>query len=255
MTSSPASVSDPALSRPGDLPSEPARVLSALFGADWEVAVQGRFLRGEGRADGETVAVLGTCGHAAIGADLALALAGGGLSILRHHPGRPILLLVDNSGQKLSRRDELLGNNSYLAHLAKCLAVARARGHRTLALVYSEAVSGGFLATGMSAGPCYALPGVELRVMGLEAMSKVTLIPLDRLSALCRTMPTLAPGVENFVRMGVIREIWNDPADGLRQALAAPPEAPDRQRRLGLARGGRPAAAEVAERVRRAPGG
>ncbi|MGN2393609.1 biotin-independent malonate decarboxylase subunit gamma, partial [Pelomicrobium sp. G1] len=84
--------------------------------------------------------------------------------------------LVDTSGQRLSRRDELLGINGYLAHLAKALAFARARGHLLLALVYGEAVSGGFLSFGMMADYVYALRDAQVRVMNLAAMARVTKI-------------------------------------------------------------------------------
>ena len=45
-------------------------------------------------------------------------------------------MLVDTGGQRLSRRDELLGINGYLAHLAKCLELARLRGHKLISLIY-----------------------------------------------------------------------------------------------------------------------
>ena len=55
-------------------------------------------------------------------------MAGVVLDVVRDHPSRPILLLVDTQGQRLSHRDELLGINGYMAHLAKCLDLARRQG-------------------------------------------------------------------------------------------------------------------------------
>src|SRR5205085_1988907 len=82
------------------------------------------------------------------GAELSLAMAKRVVATMRDHPGRPILFLVDTQGQRLRHRDELLGIHRYMAHLAQCVEVARARGHRVLALVYDQALSGGFLASG-----------------------------------------------------------------------------------------------------------
>ena len=90
---------------------------------------------GPARCAGTDVAVIGTVDNTPIGVELALRMAGAVLEVVRDHPGRPILLLVDTQGQRLSHRDELLGINGYMAHLAKCLDLARRSGHRILGLV------------------------------------------------------------------------------------------------------------------------
>jgi malonate decarboxylase gamma subunit len=173
------------------------------------------------------------------------------LDTVREHPGRPIVLLVDTSGQRLSRRDELLGVNGYMAHLAKCLELARRSGNRTLGLVYGEAVSGGFLATSLLADVCYALPEAEIRVMNLPAMARVTKIPLERLQELSKTSAVFAPGVENYHRMGAIRALWDGDLAAHPEAALAEAEEGDRRRLDGEARGGRTLARTVADRVRR----
>ena len=93
-----------------------------------------------------------------------------------------------------SHRDELLGINGYMAHLAKCIDLARRSGHRILGLVYSHAVSGGFLASSMLADICYALPEAEIRVMNLPAMARVTKIPLERLTELSACLAGVRAG-------------------------------------------------------------
>ncbi|MEW5709855.1 MAG: biotin-independent malonate decarboxylase subunit gamma [Pseudomonadota bacterium] len=232
-----------------------SRLLDRLFPQGHLVQVEGQVAWGSGRTGTEEIAVVGTTGRAAIGVEIALALAGHALDVVRRHPGRPILLLVDTSGQRLSRRDELLGINGYLAHLAKALAFARARGHLLLALVYGEAVSGGFLSFGMMADYVYALRDAQVRVMNLAAMARVTKIPLERLEALSRTSPVFAPGVENYVKMGAVDALWEgDLALELAAALKKPPR-PDVRRTLGFERGGRTRALEVARRVREATDG
>jgi malonate decarboxylase gamma subunit len=224
-----------------------------LFPAGHDVRVEGERVAGTGRTAAGEVAVIGTCGRAAIGVDLAFALAGDVLDVMAHHPRRPILLLVDTQGQRLSRRDELLGNAGYLAHLAKCLEVARRRGHRVLALVYGEAVSGGFLALGMIADRTYALAEAQIRVMALPAMSRITGIPVERLEALCQTSPIFGPGAAHYERLGAVEALWSgDLAQCLEKALMQP-GAEDRRRTLGAERGGRTVAQYVVERVLAAP--
>lgn len=229
----------------------PLALLDRLFPAGHHVTFDGPFGAGTGQSAAGPVAVIGLADGALIGVELAHRLAGAVLEVVRHHPGRPLLLLVDTAGQRPSRRDELLGINGYLAHLAECLELARRSGHRVLGLVYAQAVSGGFLATGLLADACYALPGTEVRVMNLPAMARITKVPLERLEGLAKSSPVFAPGVDNYVRMGAIEGLWEgDLAAALVRALAAP-AAGDLRRERGEARGGRLLARGVAERVRR----
>lgn len=225
-------------------------LLDQLFPQGRDVAFDGEYFHGQGRCGDADVAVLGARDGAAIGVELAYRMAGGVLDVVRDQPGRPILLLVDTVGQRLSRRDELLGINGYMAHLAKCLDLARRNGHKVIGLVYSQAVSGGFLASSMLADACYALPAAEIRVMNLPAMARVTKIPLERLQELAAQSPVFAPGVENYWRMGAIREVWDgDYAARLAAALAAD-SAPGDRRADGQARGGRLLADRVSRLVR-----
>lgn len=227
-------------------------LLQKLFPKGHDITFDGSFFSGQARVAQRSVMVTGVQHQGAIGVELAHRLAGATLESVRNYPGQPILLVIDTSGQRLSRRDELLGLNGYMAHLAKCLDFARRNGCRTVALVCNEAVSGGFLATSLQADSCYALPEAQIRVMNLPAMARVTRIPLERLQALSRISPVFAPGADMFFRMGAIREIWNgDLTAHLIEALAQPVE-PDRRRADGEARGGRTLAMKIATRVRRA---
>lgn len=233
-------------------------VLHALFGNTWTAEVDTEsFFSGTGRAGEDTVRVIGTDNATEVGVDLALAMAGAVLDTVRSQPGRPVLFLLDTQGQRLRRRDELLGLNGYMAHLAKCVELARSRGHHILSLVYGQAVSGGYLTTGMMADGCYALADAEIKVMNLPAMSRITKIPLERLEALAEESPVFSPGVQNYHRMGHLAEIWHDDLPGcLQRALAtlgATPsaDAADSRMARGLERGGRTNAQPVAERVRR----
>ena len=171
------------------------------------------------------------------------------LDTVAQHPGRPILILIDTQGQQLRRRDELLGINRAMAHLGTCIDLARRRGHRVLGLVYDQALSGGFITSGLIADACFALPEAEIRVMRIPAMARVTKLSEDRLAELSQSNPVFAPGVQNYVAMGGVRGLWegNLPA-ALRDALANT-SAADQRAQDGAERGGRLLAAAVAQRV------
>jgi malonate decarboxylase gamma subunit len=220
-----------------------------LFPAGHAITEQDQFLSGSAQVDGQTIAVVGTTGHAPIGVEIALAQARFILQIVREHPGRPILLLVDTVGQRLRHRDEMLGINSYMAHLGKCVDFARRRGHRVIGLVYDQALSGGFITSGLMADACYALPDATIRVMALPAMARITKVPEERLAELAQSNPVFAPGAENYQRMGGVQEIWTgDLAARLKEALATRFNG-DERAALGLARGGRKLAKPVVDAI------
>jgi len=222
---------------------------TALFGADHGVTREGDVLRGTAQFDGEPLAVIGTTDHAPIGVRLALTQARAVLDTIAQHPGRPILLLIDTQGQQLRRRDELLGINRAMAHLGMSIDLARRRGHRVLGLVYDQALSGGFITSGLIADACDALPEAEIRVMRIPAMARVTKLPEAMLTALSQTNPVFAPGVGNYVAMGGVRSLWRgDLRAALRDALKRA-SVEDRRARDGEERGGRRLAASVAQRV------
>jgi len=222
---------------------------TTLFGSADGLALDGDFLHGEVEFDGAPLTVVGTTNHAPIGVKLALAQARAVLDTVARHPGRPLLLLIDTQGQQLRRRDELLGINRAMAHLGMTIDLARRRGHRVLGLVYDQALSGGFITSGLIADACDALPEAEIRVMRIPAMSRVTKLPEEMLTALSQSNPVFAPGVDNYVAMGGVRRLWTgDLRDALRQALADAP-ADDRRAIDGAERGGRRLSAGVTQRV------
>src|SRR5256885_10914986 len=218
---------------------------TSLFGADHRIARDGQFLHGTVTFDGEPLVVIGTTDHAPIGVALALAQARVVLDTVAHRPGRPILLLIDTQGQQLRRRDELLGINRAMAHLGVAIDHARRRGHRVVGLVYDQALSGGFITSGLIADACDALPDAEIRVMRIPAMARVTKLPEAMLTELSRSNPVFAPGVGNYVAMGGIRALWQgDLPQCLRDALANA-SVEDRRAEEGAARGGRRMAAPL----------
>jgi len=224
-------------------------VATQLFGNSHEIRADGEFLSGSATFDGQAIAVVGSTNHAPIGYALALRQAKVVLETIDLHPGRAIFLLIDTQGQQLRRHDELLGINRAMAHLGCCIDLARRRGHRVIGLVYDQALSGGFITSGLIADACDALPEAEIRVMRIPAMARVTKLSEDVLTALSASNPVFAPGVQNYLRMGGVRALWQaDLPAGLRDALTH--AATDDRRAIdGRERGGRLLAAAVVEQV------
>jgi malonate decarboxylase gamma subunit len=220
-----------------------------LFGTDHGLQAEGDFISGTVPFDGQVLSVVGTTHHAPIGVQLALAQARAVLETVARQPGRAILLLIDTQGQQLRRRDELLGINRAMAHLGLCIDLARRRGHRVVGLVYDQALSGGFITSGLIADACYALPEAEIRVMRLPAMARITKLRPELLEALSRSNPVFAPGVGNYLAMGGLRAVWaGDLAAALSGALADT-STDDRRAADGAERGGRQLAHSVVQRV------
>lgn len=224
-------------------------LLDALFPRGHAIDVRDSVLTGTATTANGEVTVIGTTDRIEVGVDHALVLAETVLASTAAHPQRSIVMLADTAGQRLARRDELLGINGYFAHLAQTLDLARRRGARLVTLVYGESVSGGFLSFGLMADHIHALPDAQVRVMDLRAMARVTKQPLEKLQALSQSSPVFAPGVANYVSMGAVDSIWSgDLAQHLLQALRTPADG-DRRAAQGAERGGRMLAASVAAAV------
>ena len=229
-----------------------AEILASLFPAGHaRTSAEGLiFGRGPLREGGEAH-IIGVVEGTALGVEGALALADHVLGIANGQDSDPILVLIDSSSQRMSRRDELLGLNEYLAHLAKTLLLAETCGHRTVGLLYGGSAAGAFIATALSTGTLVALPGAHPAVMDLLSMARVTKLPIELLEEKAEATPVFAPGLDNLAKTGAVHQIW-DPARPLCDQLAellAFPAGDDGRARLGLERVGRPKAARISERV------
>jgi len=204
-------------------------------------------LRSGGRA-----LVIGIANKTAVGVDEAIRLSGYVLDSLAREAG-PILVLVDSDSQRMSKRDELLGLNEFLAHLAKTLIFADMNGRPTIGILYGHSAAGALLATGLATRVLVGVPGATPAVMDLPSMAKVTKLSMEALQEKAKSTPVFAPGLSNLARMGAVHVTWNEAvplADQLDALLISMPDAHDRRDILGKERGGRRKAAEIAERVR-----
>ena len=214
---------------------------------DGGVLVGSGLLRDDVRAD-----VIGVAERMPLGVDEAIRLSGAVIEAVRRGGTGPILVLVDSDSQRMSKRDELLGLNEYLAHLAKCLMMAEVAGRHTVGLLYGHSAAGAFIATALATRVLVALPDAEPEVMDLPSMAKVTKLSLEVLKQKARSTLVFAPGLDNLAQMGAVLTTWNpaEPlADQLQALLDANSADDDRRDRLGRDRKGRPKAAEIAARV------
>jgi len=225
-------------------------LLDQLFPDGHRVATDGWLVAGEAPLGGQTVAVLGTTGHVCIGIREAVALSDKLLGIVETQPGRPIIMLVDNNGQRMALDEELLVLPEYIAHLLRVQQLARLRGHKLVAVVYGNSIAGGFIAFGMLADRIVSVPGAETSVMKLEAIARVTKMPLETLQTLAKKVSVFAPGCENFLRMGGLHESWTENFSARLQEILAGDDAEDIRATLGRERGGRLAARAVIDEVR-----
>lgn len=227
-------------------------LLDQFFPAGHTVTVEDWLVSGEAVLDGQTIAILGTTGHPFVGASEALVLSDRFLRIIEQHPGRPILMLVDNSGQRMALTEELLVLPEYVAHLLACQQLARARGSKLIAILAGPAVAGGFIAFGMVADRIIAVPGAEPSVMKLEAIARVTKMPLATLQELAKTVPVFSPGCDSFFKMGGLHEVWTDDFSNRLAALLKTEVSTDVRAEIGRERGGRACAQDVIDTVLRA---
>jgi len=227
-------------------------LLTQLFTEDPNIVTTDWLVTGEAMVAGKPVSILGTTNHTFIGVREAVVLSEKFLDIAERFPGRPILMLVDNNGQRMALDEELLALPEYIAHLLKAEQVARLVGCKLIAIVYGNSIAGGFIGFGMGADRVVSVPGGETSVMKLEAISRVTKMPLEKLQALAAKVAVFAPGSENFYKMGGIYEMWTDQFPARLEHLIVSDISKDLRVQLGNERGGREAAQSIIEDVLRA---
>ena len=210
-------------------------------------------LHGTAKVEGHgKVTVVGIVGGTPLGIDAAILLAEHVLAAVEAGDRAPIVFLADTSSQNMARRDELLGLNEYLAHLAKSLALAAAHGHRSVSLLFGQAAAGAFIGAALSSQSLVALPGAAPSVMDLPSISRVTKLPLEQLERLAKSTPIFAPGVRPLFAVGAVTETWaaDQPfAPRLADLLRQPVATSDLRDQIGLERKGRRLAQTIAARV------
>jgi malonate decarboxylase gamma subunit len=224
-------------------------LLTQLFTEGSNIVTTDWLVTGEATFAGKPIFIVGTTNHTFIGVREAVILSEKFLEIAERFPGRPILMLVDSNGQRMALDEELLALPEYIALLLKAQQVARLTGCKLIAIVYGNSRAGGFIGFGMGADRVVSVPGGETSVMKLEAISRVTKMPLEKLQALATKVSVFAPGSENFYKMGGLYEMWTDQFPARLQHLIANDISKDLGVQLGHQRGGREAAQSIIEDV------
>lgn len=230
-------------------------VLKQLFPNQLNYQIEGYVIKGDAQTAVGPVRILGTVNAAPINQDIAIQLSSEILKLVQQGDQTPVVFIVDTQGQDLSRADELLCLNRTFAHLASCVDLLRRSGHANLAIIFGQAVSGGFLSYGLMANEVYALSDSQVKVMDLKAMARVTKIPVEKLKQLSQSSAIFAPGVENFYKMGAINAVWeNLDTDWVSQALVNQQQhlesyMTDQRRVVGQQRQGRMLCNQIVEKV------
>jgi malonate decarboxylase gamma subunit len=216
------------------------KFLNNLFPKGRECHIDNNVITGYASAGKNMVSVVGTTDSAELAPDMILKISSHVIETIEQHPGYPIIILCDTKGQKLSRKAESLGMNAYVSHLLKTLQLARIKKHHTISVVYGYGWGAAILALGLSADQTYGLKSSNIGEMTLEAMSKVTLLSVERLQKLSETCATFAPGADNFIKLGGITDIWEEDqlSDKLIEALSVK-ERTDNRSLTGLRNKGR----------------
>lgn len=221
-------------------------VLSSMFGTAVAVDEANNIITGQAVFAGHNFAIVGVVNGVMLDNRMAADLA----SFVLRQSNLDLLVIVDSGGQQATHQAELLGLNRYFAHLIKSIQFKRHTGSRVFGLVTGKALGGAFIATALNAEKIYALPEAQISVMWLEAMSKVTKIPLSRLEELSKTSPIFAPGAENFYQLGAVEQILTP--DKIMPQLMLDLKSTtsiDDWRKNGLTRGGRKRSAAIVKEV------
>lgn len=227
-------------------------ILHSLFPSGFDIKTHDGLMMGQGQTNaGQRVHIAGIYDDTPLSIDGALVLAEHILNIAQSQTTDPIVLMIDSSSQNMSRRDELLGLNEYLAHLAKSIYIAEQHGHRTLGLLYGHSAAGAFIATALACEMLVALPEARPEVMDLPSIARVTKLSIDTLKEKAAQTPVFAPGLSFLTKTGAIAEVWESGADlALKlDALLAQPRSHDVRTARGLALGGRPRADTIVHKV------
>ncbi len=226
------------------------KLLDDVFAGEVKVECANDIFTGEAVYKEKVFAVCGVVNEAGLDNMMSVSLAEFILKVIDLNDKRPICIFIDTSGQKVSRHAELLGLNYYYAHLIKTINLSRRLGHRVFALVYGKALGGAFIATGLNADYIFAIPTAQIAVMWLDAMSRVTKIPIEKLKELSKVSPIFAPGADNFVKLGAVDAIIS-PSEFMAKCveLLDMPASVDHKRLLGAKNGGRKLAQNVVNHI------
>lgn len=226
------------------------QILNQMFGeSNHNVTINGDLIFGEANKEQNKFFICGIINEAQLDNQMCITLA----DYLISHANsiQNLIILVDTGGQKTTHYAELIGLNSYIAHLIKVIYYLRLSGVRVFSIVTGKALGGAFIGTSLNAEKIYALDNAQIAVMWLDAMSRVTKIPVHKLEELSKSSAIFAPGAENYIKLGVVEEI-RQPQMIMNNILESIKESPVELgyfRENGFQNGGRTLAKNIIERI------
>ncbi|MBP2057756.1 malonate decarboxylase beta subunit [Lactobacillus colini] len=118
----------------------------------------------------------------------------------------PIIMVVDVPSQAYGYNEELIGIHMALAASANAYAKARQAGHKLIAFVPGDAVSGGFLAHGLQSNRLIALDDLDITVQAMSKASaaRITQRTIAELEEATKHVPAMAYDIENYQKLGAL---------------------------------------------------
>ncbi|MCT3284591.1 biotin-independent malonate decarboxylase subunit beta [Lactiplantibacillus pentosus] len=121
----------------------------------------------------------------------------------------PIIMVVDVPSQAYGYNEELIGIHMALAASASAYARARQAGHKVVALIAGDAVSGGFLAHGLQSNRLVAFDDLDITVQAMSKASsaRITQRTIAELEAATQHVPAMAYDIENYQKLGALYQL------------------------------------------------
>jgi malonate decarboxylase beta subunit len=121
----------------------------------------------------------------------------------------PIVIVVDVPSQAYGYKEELIGIHMALAAAASAYARARQAGHKVVAFIPGDAVSGGFLAQGLQSNRLVALDDLDITIQAMSKASsaRITQRTIAELEEATKHVPAMAYDIENYQKLGSLYKL------------------------------------------------
>ncbi|BDR58578.1 biotin-independent malonate decarboxylase subunit beta [Xylocopilactobacillus apicola] len=121
----------------------------------------------------------------------------------------PIIMVVDVPSQAYGYKEELIGIHLALAASVDAYAKARQAGHKLVAFIPGDAVSGGFLAHGLQSNRLIALDdlAITIQAMSKASAARITQRTIAELEKATEHVPAMAYDIENYSKLGALYKL------------------------------------------------
>jgi malonate decarboxylase gamma subunit len=225
-------------------------VLEKLFPQGYDTVRKSGVITGRALVGSSELSILGTVSGSSLNESTALTLSRSVLQTVRDASKRPMLFLVDWCSEVDDGNLDLRELTRSLAHLASCVDLARRSGFPSISIAVGDAAGSAYLSYGLMADRAFAIADASVRFMGLAAIAEATSLSHELLTQFAVRSPIIAPGVENYWRIGALDAVWSHPTPLLlKNAIEDISDSRDRRSAQGVLRGGRTEAARIAATV------